>query len=186
MLNKFFKRLRGEQVFRKTAASKVNPDSSKYSEEQIRWYQKTSASIDICTNTASWLVFTNDEKLPVTEYVVALEGSVEMLSHWAQISNMVEDCYRRPQYQADGQLMRFHDSNKIMYYPPGSFKRTLVREDCKMRLVNVVADLAVEKPDSRPFKTMRFPVENGNAIQKVIISRSAILQSKVINCLLQL
>ena len=87
---------KGRHSIRRTSADKIVPDSMLYTAEQRRLYQKTSNSIDICTNIASWVVLRKDERLPASEYMVALEGSVELWSHWAYLTNMCEDYYNRP------------------------------------------------------------------------------------------
>ena len=50
-----------------------------------------------------------------------------------------------------------------------------------MRVVNAVDALQVNKPDSNPIKTVRYPVEDGNLIQNVLRKRTTALQYKVIN-----
>ena len=50
-----------------------------------------------------------------------------------------------------------------------------------MRVVNAVDALQVNKPDSIPIKTVRYPVEDGNLIQNVLRKRTTALQYKVIN-----
>ena len=92
---------KGKHSIQRSSADKVTPDEDDYTSEQRRLYQKASNSIDICTNIASWVVLRKDERLPVSEYVVALEGSVELWSHWAYLSNMCEDYHNRPIYNKD-------------------------------------------------------------------------------------
>ena len=173
------KPLRGKQAFRRTSAAKVHPNRDTYTEKQRRIYQRVSNGVDICTNQASWLVFRKDEHMPAVEYIVALEGSPEMWSHWAHVTNMIEDFFGRPSYSKQHEHV-FKPNGHQMMVPTGSFKRfSMLREDCKMRLVNCVADLAVDQPDKQPFKLMRYPVEDGGKIQSVIQQRSSTLQSKV-------
>ena len=87
---------KGRHAFKPTSAEKLVPDANKYTADQCRLYQKASNSIDICSNIASWIALRKNEQLPASEYVVALEGSVELWSHWASMSNMCEDYYNRP------------------------------------------------------------------------------------------
>ena len=173
------KPLRGKHAFRRTAAAGIQPNPSKYTEEQCRRYQRFSNGIDICTNMASWVVIRKDENLPATEYLVALEGSPEMWSHWAHVSNMVEDFFKRQTYDRKDRKRIGRIDGKPMLAPFGVFKRgQVLREDCKMRIVNCVADLESETPDSKPFKLMQYPVEDGNEIQRVSQKRSSALQKK--------
>ena len=95
---------KGKHSIRRTSANNVKPDSMSYTAEQRRLYQKASNSIDICSNIASWVVLRRDERLPASEYVVALEGSVELWSHWAYLTNMCEDYYNRPIWKKDSFL----------------------------------------------------------------------------------
>ena len=174
------KPLRGKQAIKRTTADNLTLDTNKYTAEQCRLYERASNSVDICTNLASWMVLRKDEHFPVLEYVLPLEGSAEMWSHWAHTSNMVEDLYKRPIFDFKGDYRRYDNDGSIMHTAPGSFKRTFKREDCKIRQINIVADLEIPKPDSHPFKVMQFPVEDGTKIQNVINNRSRILISKVI------
>ena len=174
------KPLRGQHAFCRTSADKVKPSKDDFTDDQCRLYQRVSNGIDICTNQASWLVFRKDENLPVQEYILALEGSAEMWSHWAHVSNMIEDFVGRPSFNKKNQYVRMSNGEQMMV-PKGSFKRiSMMREDCKMRIVNCVADLATDQPDKKPFKLMRYPIEDGNKIQAVLQQRSSSLQSKVI------
>ena len=173
------KPLRGQHAFRRTSAAKIHPSSDLYTEKQRRLYQRVSNGVDICTNQASWLVFRKDENLPAVEYILALEGSPEMWSHWAHVSNMIEDYYGRNSFNKKNEHV-FKSDGTQMKVPKGSFKRlSMMREDCKMRMVNCVADLAVDQPDKNPFKLMRYPIEDGNKIQTVLQQRSSSIQTKV-------
>ena len=173
------KKMNGQHAFRRTSAAKIHPCDDYYTEEQVRLYQKASNGVDICTNLASWVVLRKDEHLPAVEYMVALEGSAEMWSHWAHVTNLVEDYFERPAFGKNAEYMRKQDGG-LLTVPKGAFKRiSMLRDDCKMRIVNCVADLEVEKPDTYPFKMMRYPVEDGNAIQGVIRQRASNLQTKV-------
>lgn len=173
------KPLRGKQAFRRTAAAKVQPSTQSFTETQRRRYQRYSNGIDICTNMASWVVIRKDENVPALEYMLALEGSPEMWSHWAHISNMVEDFFKRQTYDREDQPRIGRKDGKPMLAPFGAFKRgQVLRDDCKMRIVNCVADLEVEKPDSTPFKLIQYPVDDGNEIQRVSQKRSSALQNK--------
>ena len=76
--------------------------------------------------------------------------------------------------------MHYPDKNP-RYQSEGSFKRlSPLREDCKMRIVNAVDSLQVAKPVTKPFKLIRYPVEDGNLIQKIKDKRSSALQYKVV------
>ena len=173
------KPLRGQQAFRRTSAAKVHPNADDSTERQRRIYQRVSNGIDICTNHASWLVYRKDENLPALEYMLVLEGSPEMWSHWAHVSGMIEEFFGRFSFDKKHEYVKT-SSGAQMKVPKGSFKRvSMMREDCKMRIVNCVADLAVDQPDKNPFKLMRYPIEDGTKIQSVLQQRSSSIQTKV-------
>ena len=174
------KPLRGEHAFNRTNANKVLPSEETYTNEQCRMYERVSNGVDICTNMASWLVFRKDEHMPATEYILALEGSAEMWSHWAHVGNVIEDYFERNAFGPDNNYVISKKDGSLMTVNKGSFKRiSMLRDDCKMRIINCVADLEHNKPDSQPFKNMRYPVEDGNKIQNVIQQRSRVLETKV-------
>ena len=178
------KPLRGKQAFRRTSADKVLPSDQIYTDEQRRMYQIASNGVDICTNMASWLVFRKDENMPASEYILALEGSAELWSHWAHVSNVIEDFYERKAFDKDYKYIPLQKGGH-MTVKNGAFKRMgMRREDCKMRIINCVADLETPHPDSHPIKVMRYPIEDGNAIQRVLQQRAKNLISKVIKILL--
>ena len=173
------KPLRGKHAFERTSAAKTSPSREEFTERQCRIYQRVSNGIDICTNQASWLVFRKDENMPALEYILTLEGSPEMWSHWAHVGNVVEDYFERYSFNKKNEYAKTA-SGAQMIVPKGSYKRiSMMREDCKMRIVNCVADLAVEKPDENPFKVMRYPIEDGGKIQSVLQQRSSNIQTKV-------
>ena len=173
------KPLRGKQAFHRTSADKVLPDDRTYTDDQCRMYQRVSNGVDICTNMASWLVFRKDENMPASEYILALEGSPELWSHWAHVSNVIEDFYGRKAFDKNNKYVPLANGG-LMTVKYGAFKRIgMLRDDCKMRIINCVADLEDAHPDSKPFKVMRYPVEDGNAIQRVLQQRAKILVTKV-------
>ena len=174
---------RGKHSIRRTSAAGTSPDSTKFTDEQKRFYQKTSNAVDICTNIASWMVLRKSESLPASEYVVALEGSPEVWSHWASMSNMCEDYFRRTLYTKDGKISNYTDQHGNISPAKagmGTFKKIApFRSDCKQRIINAILDLQTPDPEANPLKMIRYPVEDGNAAQNVIQGRSKLLQRKV-------
>ena len=172
---------KGRHSIQRTSASLDSPDPNTFTEEQCRLYQKASNSIDICTNVASWMVLRKNEALPVSEYVVALEGSPEIWSHWAHLTNMCEDFHQRNLYNKDGTHSKYKGSTNLRTAGIGTFKQVApFRPDCKQRIINAILDLQETEPEKEVFRMIRYPIEDGNATQQVIQARSKILQKKVI------
>ena len=174
---------KGRHSIRRTSAASATPNPAKYTDEQRRFYQKTSNAVDICTNIASWMVLRKSESLPASEYVVALEGSPEVWSHWASMSNMCEDYFKRPLYNKDGTISSYKDRHGNVTTPTagvGTFKKIApFRSDCKQRIINAILELQTPNPEVTPLKMIRYPIEDGNAAQNVIQARSKTLQQKV-------
>ena len=74
------------------------PDERVYSTEELERYRCFSEVIDINSNVAGLLVIKNDPVFPVLEYLVPMEGSTQLISHYNHIGNLSPHWYEREMF----------------------------------------------------------------------------------------
>ena len=165
----------GPSAYYRPTRHRNGPNSREYTPRQLELYFAKSESMDICTNMVDYVVFRNEEREPVANYTIAMDGSPQYLSNIAHISNMIPHWHERVRYDNEGKPYRFQDGEKkgqLVYADYGMFKRGWpCRESERESLVNICNDLEVEDAIANPFRLVKYPVENGNLLQKFIEER---------------
>ena len=125
----------GKSQFRRPGPTMEQPGSS-VSEMEKNRFEFRSESNDICSNVADVTVFRNDQYVPMLNYVVALEGNVQMISSWCHIGNSIPHWYTRPSFSVKGEKL---------FFPPGGPKQGAA----KTVFIGSIKKGAVLRPDCR-------------------------------------
>ena len=158
----------GPLAFRRVENRQTTP--KKFTDRQEELFQAKSEVNDICTNLLDLIIVKNDRRQPVSNYAVPVEGSNELISAWAHISNMIPNWFPRTMYNNKGYPMK--RGGNTLNVDRGTFKRGFpIREDCRQHIFNVLADLEVDDINRQPFKVMKYPIENGDLMQDFIRER---------------
>ena len=98
---------------------------------------------DICSNVADLTVFRNDPYVPMVNYVVALEGNVQMVSSWCHVGNSIPHHFERPAFSLNGEKLCFPQNGpkagaaKTVYL--GTVKKgAVLRPDCRLGVVKII------------------------------------------------
>ena len=163
----------GPSAYYRPTRHMTGPNSREYTPRQMELYFAKSESMDICTNVVDYIVARNETREPIANYTIAMDGSPQFLSNLAHISNMIPHRYNRVKYDNDGKPFTFVDGNKRqqkVYVDIGAFKRGWpIREADKESLVNICNDLEVDDAVANPFRTIKYPVEDGDSTQAYFI-----------------
>ena len=101
-----FKPRNGRNVTKRPSQFHKKWPGSEYSAAEQERYLCFSESIDINSNFADFIVVKNDPVFPVMDYLVALEGSPHMISHFNHVGNLIPQWYQRQMF----------DKVKSLYY----------------------------------------------------------------------
>ena len=82
------------------------PDEQKYSTDAQERYGCFSESVDLNSNMADLVVIKNDREIPIMDYLVVLQGSPLMTSHFNHVANVLPHWHIRNTY----------DKVKIYYF----------------------------------------------------------------------
>ena len=149
------------------------PDKTNYTQRQLDLFFAKSEQMDICTNVVDYIVVRRDDREPIANYLVAMEGSPQFLSNIAHISNMIPHWFDRVKYDNEGKPFKFVDKDKkgqSVYIDRGQFKRGWsLREDDKESVFNICNDLEVDDAVANPIRIVKYPVENGDVTQAYFI-----------------
>ena len=163
----------GPSAFYRPSRHQTGPNRRDYTDRQIDLYFAKSESMDICTNMMDYIIVRNDEREPVANYTIAMDGSPQFLSNLAHVSNMIPNWFDRVKYDGEGKPFKFTSGDKegqSVFVDKGSFKRGWpLREADKQSIVNICHDLEVDDSVANPFRTVKYPVENGNLTQAYFI-----------------
>ena len=80
------------------------PSEEKFSLEERERYRCFSEIVDINSTFADLIVIKNDPIFPVMDYLVPLEGSPQMISHFALVGNFVPHWENREMFDKVGDL----------------------------------------------------------------------------------
>ena len=116
---------------------------SEYSEVEKDSFEFRSEINDICSNVADLTVFRNDPYVPVLDYLVALEGNVQMISSWCHIGNSIPHYYDRPSFSIKGEKLCFAangvKTGAAKTVTLGSIKKgALLRPDCRLGVSKII------------------------------------------------
>ena len=119
-----------------------HPDSREYTKAQIEAFEFRSENNDICSNVVDFTIFRKCRKTPMLNYLVAMEGNIQMTSSLAQIGNSVPEYFDRPMYNVDGKIERFPLDGPKMGAIKQAFSGTIkkgafLRPDCKIGAVKI-------------------------------------------------
>ena len=116
---------------------------SDFSEMEKDKFEFRSEINDICSNVADLTVFRNDPYVPMVNYLVAMEGNVQMVSSWCHIGNSIPHYYERPRFTVKGEKMFFASDGarpkaaKTVFV--GSIKQgAVLRPDCRLGVVKII------------------------------------------------
>ena len=114
-----------------------------FSEVERNNFEFRSEINDICTNVADLTVFRNDQYVPMINYLVALEGNVQMTSAWCHIGNSIPNWFSRPRFSIKGEKLCFPNNGpkagaaKTVYI--GSIKKgAMLRPDCRLGVAKII------------------------------------------------
>ena len=74
------------------------PDEKIYSSDQLDRYRCFSEIVDINSNVADLVVIKNDPVFPVMDYLIPMEGSTHMISHYNHIANLIPHWHERQMF----------------------------------------------------------------------------------------
>ena len=121
----------------------MSQPGSEYSEAEKDSFEFRSESNDICSNVVDLTVFRNDPYVPMLNYLVALEGNVQMISSWCHIGNSIPHHYHRPRFTIKGKKQFFPTDGpkagaaKTVFI--GSIKRgAMLRPDCRLGVAKII------------------------------------------------
>ena len=116
---------------------------SEYTELERNNFEFRSEINDICSNVADLTVFRNDPYVPMVDYLVALEGNVQMISAWCQVGNSIPEWFTRPRFTVKGEKLFFQSDGprpaaaKTTFI--GSIKKgALLRPDCRLGVAKII------------------------------------------------
>lgn len=123
---------------------------SEYSDVEKDKFEFRSEIHDICSNVADLTVFRHDPYVPMVDYLVALEGNVQMVSAWCHIGNSIPHYYERPAFSVKGEKLCFSAQGakagaaKTVFV--GSIKKgAMLRPDCRLGVVKIIQVLFSQK-----------------------------------------
>jgi len=70
--------------------------NEKFTDQQKERYQCFSEQVDINSSWGDLVVITPDQELPIQNYLVHLEGSSHMISHYGHIGHLTSHVFNRP------------------------------------------------------------------------------------------
>lgn len=116
---------------------------SEFTEEEKNGFDFRSEINDICSNVADLTVFRNDAYVPMVNYLVALEGNVQMVSAWCQVGNSVPEWFTRPRFTVKGEKVLFPSIGPKVGAAKtvtiGSIKKgAVLRPDCRLGVVKII------------------------------------------------
>lgn len=126
---------------------------SEFTELEKDNFEFRSEIHDICSNVADLTVFRNDPYVPMLDYLVALEGNVQMVSAWCHIGNSIPHHYARPSFSVTGKKQYFpaegvrKGAAKTVFV--GSIKKgAMLRPDCRLGVAKIiqVINVVIEIP----------------------------------------
>lgn len=116
---------------------------SDFSQLEKDQFEFRSEIHDICSNVADLTVFRNDSYVPMVNYLVALEGNVQMISAWCHIGNSIPHYYDRPSFSVKGEKLCFPPNGA----KPGAAKTVNIgsikkgaplRPDCRLGVSKII------------------------------------------------
>ena len=91
-----FKPRHGKDITKRPSEHhKKSPDERKYSVEAIERYECFSESVDLNSNLADLVVIKNDAEHPIMDYLVVLQGSPLMTSHFNHVASVLPNWHLR-------------------------------------------------------------------------------------------
>ena len=116
---------------------------SEFSQAEKDQFEFRSEIHDICSNVADITVFRNDPYVPMVDYIVALEGNVQMISSWCHIGNSIPHYYDRPSFSIEGKKQCFESDGvkkgAAKTVTVGSIKKGApLRPDCRLGVLKII------------------------------------------------
>ena len=137
-----FKPQQGRSQFERPGPYMEQP-GNEYSKKEIENFEFRSEINDICSNVADLMVFRNDQYVPMVNYLVALEGNIQMISSWCHIGNSIPHYFYRPSFSVKGDKLSFPmdgpkaGATKTVFI--GSIKKgAMLRPDCRLGVVKII------------------------------------------------
>ena len=122
---------------------KMEQPGSEYSEAEKTAFEFRSESNDICSNVADLTVFRNDQYVPMVNYLVALEGNVQMISAWCHVGNSIPHMFTRSQFSVKGEKLFFPSEGPKIGAAKTAFigsikKGAMLRPDCRLGVAKII------------------------------------------------
>ena len=116
---------------------------SEYSELERNQFEMRSEIHDICSNVMDFTVFRKDKEVPMLNYLVAMEGNVQMTSAWCHIGNSIPHYFNRPKFSANGEKICFPENSPkagaAKTHFLGTIKRgAMLRPDCRIGVTKII------------------------------------------------
>ena len=116
---------------------------SEFSEVERTNFEFRSESNDICSNVVDLTVFRNDAYVPMVDYLVALEGNVQMISAWCHVGNSIPHHFQRPRFSVKGEKIHFPSigpkTGAAKTVTIGSIKKgAVLRPDCRLGVAKII------------------------------------------------
>ena len=91
-----FKQKHGKQIIKRPSDHhKKWPSDQSYSKDALERYRAFSENVDLNTNMADLVVIKNDAEHPIMDYLVYMQGSPVMTSHFAQVAGLTPHWFKR-------------------------------------------------------------------------------------------
>ena len=85
---------------------------NQYTQEQRERFQCFSESIDIVSSWSDLVIITSDQTIPVQDYLVSMEGSPHMTSHYNHIASLINNVHVRPTFGKV--ILHFHENHSCV------------------------------------------------------------------------
>ena len=120
------------------------------------------SDLDITGNIVDLIAIRQDDKEPISNYIIATEGNPRLLSATTHLGNMIPHTRERPSYTSDGKAVINPDTgiqSKVLVDSPRMYFP--LREDVKCIIRKAMDSLQVNRVSETPIKIVRYPQEEG-------------------------
>ena len=125
-------------------------------------YIQKSQDVDIISNTINIMCYRNDEKMPVVDYAMVMEGNPKVTSKYSILRNMVPSPPDRLFVNYDGDTKIDDNQQRFKMYQPGAHAdHWPFREDNTLIIEQIISHLQLDDVQAVPFQNVRYPREEG-------------------------
>ena len=114
-----------------------------YSQIEKDLFEFRSEYNDICSNVVDLTVLTNNEQNPMFNYIVAMEGNIQLTSYMTHIGNLIPNYFERAMFNNKGEKLYFDQNSvkagSVKTVQLGTTKRGApLRPDCKIGVIKIL------------------------------------------------